>query len=592
MAYNFTFANVGGATRVKIQSGEDIRHLGELDQKMWTVLSCPVKGLEIPEQSLSLMDADHDGQLHITEVIRTAEWLCSVIKNPDTLFQKTDCINKEDILDADLRAIADRLPETNLAALDAAIAAITIDEQAAPDAPYAADVIEAYKAKKDEYAAYFQLEKLQKLGLAVIAEDAVKPGMSETEFIEMGDKIAAYEAAVQAAADANAAALKAKQDELEPLRKLLLVHRDFITLLQNYVTFENFYKIHGNSIFQCGTLVIDQRACHLCIRANDMAKLTAQAPQSGMFLLYCDCTNRVLNQSMQIVAAVTMGEIRNLTVGKNAIFYDRQGNDWDAIVTKVEDNPISIRQAFWDPYRKFAKWVTELINKSAAEKNDKAFADMTAQAESGIANASADSAAAPAAKKSAFDIAKFAGIFAAIGMAIGFIGQFLVKLAEGIHQTPSWKLLLILVGIMLLISGPSMLLAWLKLRKRNLAPILNANGWAINADSIISVPFGATLTEQVKFPVMKLSDPFAKKGMPKWKKWTITIASILVALAIVEFVLVKLGIQQSPFRSKSEAPVEQVEEVAEAVEEETTAAEEEVTSAEEPQSPEETSTAE
>ena len=45
MKYNWTFANVGGTTRVKIQSGEDIRHLGELDQKMWTVLSCPTTGL-------------------------------------------------------------------------------------------------------------------------------------------------------------------------------------------------------------------------------------------------------------------------------------------------------------------------------------------------------------------------------------------------------------------------------------------------------------------------------------------------------------------------------------------------------------------
>ena len=49
--------------------------------------------------------------------------------------------------------------------------------------------------------------------------------------------------------------------------------------------------------------------------------------------------------------------------------------------------------------------------------------------------------------------------------------------------------------ILLMISGPSMLLAWLKLRRRNLGPILDANGWAINGRARINVAFGAAMTE-------------------------------------------------------------------------------------------------
>ena len=154
--YNFTFANVGGSTRVKIQSGDDIRHLGELDQKMWTVLSCPCHGLEIDERSLNLMDADGDGQLHVTEVIKAAEWLSTVLKNLDTLFLATDRVDKDNILDPDLRAIADKLPEATLKALDEMLATITVEEEKAPEAPYPANVIAAYKAKKEEYAAYFE----------------------------------------------------------------------------------------------------------------------------------------------------------------------------------------------------------------------------------------------------------------------------------------------------------------------------------------------------------------------------------------------------------------------------------------------------
>ena len=74
-----------------------------------------------------------------------------------------------------------------------------------------------------------------------------------------------------------------------------------------------------------------------------------------------------------------------------------------------------------------------------------------------------------------------------------------------------------------------MVMAWMKLRRRNIAPLLNANGWAVNAASKISIPFGESLTDVAKFPTLKLKDPYAKTGLPAWKKWMITI----VALAVV-----------------------------------------------------------
>ena len=532
MAYKWTFENVGGATRVRIFTGEDIRHLGELDQKMWTVLSCPASGLEIANESLGLMDIDGDGQLRLIEVVKTSEWLCAKLVDPQVLFNQADTLAIDAIADEAIKAVAAKVAgketEISLAAVDDAIAAVAITPAAVPAAPYEADVMAAYKAKQGEYAAYFEQAKMAKIGLAVIAEDAVKPAMAEKEFVEMGAKIAAYDAAVAAAAEADAAALAAGKAEFADLRKLLLLSRDFCKLLRNFVTLEDFYSRETMAIFQAGTLVIDQRACRLCIRVNDMGKQDAQAGASGMFLIYCDCTSKKLGKAMKIVAAVTMGEIKNLKVGKNAVFYDRQGNDWDATITKVIDNPISIRQAFWSPYRKFGNWVTDLINKSAAEKNDKAFADLTETAQKSTA---AVAEGAPAAdKKQAFDIAKFAGIFAAIGMAVGFIGEAIVSLAGGINETPWWKLLVWVAAIMLVISGPAMIMAWIKLRRRNLAPILNANGWAVNADTLISVPFGATLTEQVQFPFMKLTDPFAKKGMAGWKKALIWMA-VLIGLA-------------------------------------------------------------
>lgn len=546
--YKWSFANVGGVTRVRIKSAEDVRHLGELDKKMWTVLSCPVNGLEISSDSLRLMDQDGDGQLRLKEVVATADWLCATLQDPQSLFEQSDVIKIENIADEGIRVISDKLQKDGkvaLADVQAAIDAIAIETPEMPAAPFEADVIAAYKAKSPEYAAYFEQEKLQKLGLASIPEDAPKPGMTEKKFIEMGDQISKWESEVESIKSKVESEMAAAKAEFEPLRKLLLLHRDFYRLLRNFVTLEDFYDNDEKTVasFLAGTLILDQRACKLCIRVNDLAKHDSQAPLSGMYLLYCNCENKKTGKKLQIVAAMTQGEIKNLSVGKNGIFYDNNGLDYDATVFKIIENPISLRQAFWNPYRKMAKWVEDKINKSAAEKDAKTFDDMTAKV--------ATAADPNAEKKSAFDIAKFAGIFAAIGMALGMIGTALVKVGEGMKDLPWWQYLIIFVCILLIISGPSMIMAWMKLRRRNLAPVLNANGWAINADSIISVPFGLKLTEQVRFPFTK--NP-AKKN-PAGKIFLVILLLIILGLG---------GFGIYKYITKEEVTAEEVMEATEA----------------------------
>ena len=539
---------MGGVTRVRIKSAEDVRHLGELDKKMWTVLSCPVNGLEISSDSLRLMDQDGDGQLRLKEVVATADWLCATLRDPQSLFEQSDVIKIENIADEGIHVISDKLQKDGkvaLADVQAAIDAIAIETPEMPAAPFEADVIAAYKAKSPEYAAYFEQEKLQKLGLATIPEDAPKPGMTEKKFIEMGDQISKWESEVESIKSKVESEMAAAKAEFEPLRKLLLLHRDFYRLLRNFVTLEDFYDNDEKTVasFLAGTLILDQRACKLCIRVNDLAKHDSQAPLSGMYLLYCNCENKKTGKKLQIVAAMTQGEIKNLSVGKNGIFYDNNGLDYDATVFKIIENPISLRQAFWNPYRKMAKWVEDKINKSAAEKDAKTFDDMTAKV--------ATAADPNAEKKSAFDIAKFAGIFAAIGMALGMIGTALVKVGEGMKDLPWWQYLIIFVCILLIISGPSMIMAWMKLRRRNLAPVLNANGWAINADSIISVPFGLKLTEQVRFPFTK--NP-AKKN-PAGKIFLVILLLIILGLG---------GFGIYKYITKEEVTAEEVMEATEA----------------------------
>ena len=57
-----------------------------------------------------------------------------------------------------------------------------------------------------------------------------------------------------------------------------------------------------------------------------------------------------------------------LIVGRNGVFYHRKGQDWDATITKIVEQPINVRQASWSPYKKVARFVTSQIEKFAGER--------------------------------------------------------------------------------------------------------------------------------------------------------------------------------------------------------------------------------
>jgi len=321
---------------------------------------------------------------------------------------------------------------------------------------------------------------------------------------------------------------------IDAVERLVRYQRDLVTLLRNFVTLSDFYGGADKAIFQAGTLYIDQRSCELVMRVADMAKHASMAPFSGCYLVYLNCV-RTGSEPLSIVAALTGGEVDELMVpGRNGMFYDREGRDWRATVVKVVEQPVSIRQAFWSPYRRFAALIENQIRNFAASRDKDIESKGAANVTGAAAKVEGGQAAPPP-----FDIAKFAGIFAAIGLAIGAIGAVLAAVVGGLFALAWWQLPLAIAGILLLISAPSVLLAYMTLRRRNLGPLLDANGWAVNARARINVPFGGSLTAVAKLPegaTRSTSDPFAEKKRP-WKTWL-----FLVVLAVVLAVLRRQGV--------------------------------------------------
>ncbi|MBQ2499364.1 MAG: hypothetical protein II523_05050, partial [Bacteroidales bacterium] len=546
--YDWKFSTVGGVTRVCIESGNDILHLDELDRKLWTALSCPLKDLEIDEKTMTMLDTNGDGKIHIEEVVAASKWLTAVINDPELLLTRSSVLpftafntsNEEGLhLLETAKQILENLglekSEISVADVSDSIAIFAktkfngdgiITENSADDEPLKAliktiidcmgsvtdrsgdpgidtDKIEAFytaladfkawkeagdadkanvfpygddtaaalaacMAVKDKIDDFFMRCKLAsfntdsaavldvssaKIGeisgnnLAASVEEIatyplvkvnadhrlplgneVNPAwagaianlkklvidkefknaeyITEEQWVSMMAKFGAYNAWMGAKAGAAVEglgydavvkaleenkkeallelvaqdkALEAKSNAIDQVDKLLHYYRDFYTLLTNFVTFSDFYSPEKKAIFQAGTLYIDERACDLCLKVHDMGAHNTMAAYSNMYILYCDCTCKSKPGTMTIAAVVTDGDVGDIVVGKHAVFYDRDGLGWNATVTKIVDNPISIRQAFWSPYRKMAKSVEDMINKRAAEKDAKVMADANAK---------------------------------------------------------------------------------------------------------------------------------------------------------------------------------------------------------------------
>lgn len=692
-AHRWKFVRIGGLDQVALTTAADLLALDQLDQKLWVALSCPVKGLELDEKTLALIDTDDDGRIRVPELLAAVKWAAARLVDPGVLLRGDDDLPLAAIdtsapdgkvLHSSARQILTNLGRRDATAISVAGAADTakifganplngdgvIPAEATEEpavqalikdivacvggtadrtgavgvtaekiaaffvelAAYAAWVekssrkeiavlgdqtdaacaaLKAVRVKVEDYFARtrlasfdgralaalnrseteylalaatdmsisakeiagFPLARIEAArplplfegvnpawagALATLRAKAVAPvlGADHTtltadEWQALNVTFAAYETWLDGKAGSTVeklglprvkeilagsgraalAELVAQDKALEPefkaisdVERLARYHRDLRTLLHNFVNFTDFYSPNRDAVFQAGTLFLDSRSTELCLRVEGPNPLAAM---SKTYIAYCACT-RAGTPTMNIAACITQGDSDYLFVGRRGVFYDRQGRDWDAVITSIVDQPISIRQAFWSPYKKFLRMIEEQIAKRAAAADAAASGQLASAAEKA---ANADKAK-PEPKK--LDLALITGI----GVAIGSIGTFLATVFAKFVDVPGWQIPLILVGLMLVISLPSMLIAALKLRQRTLGPILESSGWAVNGRVRLNIPFGAMLTELAHLPPgaqRSLEDPYEDKEAARQQRQAglLFFLLLLVAAAVL-----------------------------------------------------------
>ena len=508
-AHEWKWFSEGRVAQVSLTTGDDIANLAELDRKHWFAISMPVKGVRFDSRMLELMDTDCDGRIRTAEVVAAIDFLKSKNVDFNELFKPSDELEKkladvtarqadlakEPMTDAEKKALADweakgtsaevAVCGAGTAAADDALAAVegVIDAFFTPpdDMPLVTDEADKSLPLKDH------LNPKHLEAILAFAEKCVKPVLGDRDTLDRlaWKKVKAAFAPYRAWKGAKPVAAAGRKAELVDEERVLRYKLHLLEFLENYVNMKRLYEKDGAAVFQTGVLRIDAKEIHLCFHVESEAAHSALAEKSKCCVLYLKLSRPSDKAERAICAVVTAGAVGQLYVGRNGVFYDRDGKDWEAVVTKIVENQVSLAEAFWAPWKKLGEGIAEAVKKFLGDRQT----DAQAKVAAGTQNTQAGGAA-------------MASSVAAIGIGVAMVGSAVAAIAATVKGMNLAQMLLAIACVILVVSLPSVILTWFKLRQRDLGAILNASGWAINRPMHFSCARARAFTKCARNPIL------------------------------------------------------------------------------------------
>ncbi|MBI1290307.1 hypothetical protein GC173_03565 [bacterium] len=338
------------------------------------------------------------------------------------------------------------------------------------------------------------------------------------------------------ALDSAAAPELAKIDDLE---KLIILQRWLVELTNNFVSLIALFDPNKRTMFEVGSLVIDGRRLEFCMKVTDRAGHRKVASESRAYLVYAQTFEKDGGPVLfEVAAPVTRGEKGRLIVGKRGIFVCTDGKILDAQIVEVVENPISVWEAMKSPFLRVAAFINKKIEDFAASKAASAEKNLVDKVDKPVVPPPAP---APAAQKR--DVGMMVGMLAGGGLAFAAIGSALAYMAKALADIDVMSLVLALVSIIVVIAAFAGFLGWLKLRLRDVGPLLEANGWAINPRMRMSGLLARSFNRYPPLPsdsrkeiVAKFAEPTddseEAEGEEKESRTRIILVVILVVLAL------------------------------------------------------------
>ena len=309
-------------------------------------------------------------------------------------------------------------------------------------------------------------------------------------------------------------------DNIRLVEKLVLYQAGMIDLANNFVAFPDLYDPARRAIFEMGSLVIDGSRFDFAVKVDNRAEHARMAAAGNMFLMYVEVTPHNGGAPFELAAPVTAGNKGNLCVGKRGIFQGRDGREHGARIVHIVENPISLREAMVAPFVRLGRLLTGKIESITTEAEKKLDAKATA---------TMSQVSAPAAGPGKSPMAT-GGMLLGAGVAVAALGSALAYTTEKLTKLHWWEICIGVGGAVFAVLLPTIIVAWMKLRKRDLSAILEASGWAINARMRLTRKMGRAFTRHSRPPRQRLT--------PRQRRRIAKAIAILVVAAILAYVIV------------------------------------------------------
>ena len=277
-------------------------------------------------------------------------------------------------------------------------------------------------------------------------------------------------------------------------------------------------------MFETGSLVMDGLRFNLAVRVQNQAEHKAIAASSNMYVLYLEVVPEGGRANFYLAVPVTSGGKGNLCLGKRGVFYPCApgfGDECDAKVVDIIENPISFREALLSPFQRLARALVGKIESITTDTTRK----LDAQASSTVDRfAAQQQAGQPAPTLPAATAASRAGLLMGAGVAAAALGSALAYITKTLASIHPLKVVLALLTAALAVMLPISIIALFKLRRRDLSAILEGSGWAINARMRLIRKQSLFFTEKPPYPRhSRTVRPF---------RWSVMIAILLLSAAI------------------------------------------------------------
>jgi hypothetical protein len=320
-------------------------------------------------------------------------------------------------------------------------------------------------------------------------------------------------------------AIKAAQDKdlaqadklkaIDDLERLALYQQWLVRFANSFIAMPDLYSDKKRALFERGHAIFAGRRYQLSVAVPDVGAHKAHTEQGTTCVVYANVKSKDGGVAFDVAIPKTRGWSTELAVGKRGIFYDVDNVEYDALITHIVRHPVSVIEAALSPFVRLGETINKKLA-SLADDSDAVLAKHSSAATAKIDGVKAaavttvtttpGAAAAPAKEEPKPAAAAppaappMGNALAAGGLAVAAVGSSLAFVAAQLKALSLTDVLSIIAIVFVAVALPSGFVGWLKLRRRNLAQLLEGAGWALNDRLGMTASLAALITRKPARP--------------------------------------------------------------------------------------------